>query len=211
MTDYDVFISYSHKSKSQVESLYSILTKEYELNIWVDFKKIKIGDNLSIVINDGLKNSKAVVICLTKSYSQSKSCQNELVLASEYKKPLLIITLEELKLIDIPEVSFYISNLNRCNLYKIQENNRDIWHSKKFLDEIIHTLEIILKINLLSYENLKNFSSKEDFCSNFANKLTSDKIKWFEALPLVQIQNWSFLISTPNEDQKKSKISLKLT
>ena len=208
MSEYDVFISYNHKSKSQVEGLYSVLTKQYELNVWVDFKKIQVGDNLSIVINEGLKQSKAIIICLTKSYSQSKSCQNELVLASEYKKPLLIITLDELKLKDIPEVSFYISNLNRCNLYKNEEKNKDIWQSKKFLDEIMRSLELVLNVDLLSYENLNTTLSKvpKDFFVNLANKPDFGNIKWFEALPLIQIQNWSYLISTPNGEQKKSKL-----
>lgn len=206
--EYDVFISYNHKSKNQVENLYNVLSKQYNLNIWIDFKRLKIGDNLSIALNDGLKKSKVVIACITKSYSQSKSCQNELILASEHKKPLLIIALEEVKLKDIPEISFYISNLNRCNLYKVEEKDKNIWSSKKFLDEVITTLEEIMKIDLLSYENLNNFSSiSENTHANFSMEDIGcrNNTKWFDALPLIEIMDWSFLISIPSEDQKISK------
>ncbi len=189
----DVFISYNHKSKNHVEGLYNILTEQYGLRVWIDFKKIQIGDNLSLVINEGLKESRIVIACISKSYAQSRSCQNEIVLTQEYQKPLLVITLEELKLKDIPEISFYISNLNRCSLYKIIKDGGDIWKSEKFKDEVLNTLGTLLKM---------------DFLSSVVTKqaiVQTNTSKWIESLPFIELENWSYLISTPSDGQKRSK------
>ena len=202
MNDYDVFVSYNHKSKNHVDGLYSVLTFQYGLKVWIDFKNIRIGDNLSLVINDGIKQSKVVIACVTKSYAQSKSCQNELILAvNEYRKPLLVLVLEELKIKDVPEISFYISNLNRCNLYKIEKEECNIWSSKMFREEIIRTLGDHLNKNLYLKESEMSRNNSIEAVANQNNFYSS---KFFEVLPLIQIKDWSFIISTPSHEQKKS-------
>ncbi len=97
-----------------------------------------------------MRNSKIVISCVTKSYSQSTDQQSELELAKELKKPIIALMLEDLKLIDVPEIWNHIGHLRRANLF-IDSKGLKSWSGKLF-DEVI--LQIKLKLENIEKKNV---------------------------------------------------------
>ncbi|AKB44230.1 COR domain-containing protein [Methanosarcina vacuolata] len=64
--EYDVFICHSSKDKPIIESLVKDL-KMKNVTYWVDKEQINFGDPVTQKIEEGLKNSKYVVPCLSKN------------------------------------------------------------------------------------------------------------------------------------------------
>lgn len=101
---YDVFISHASSDKlAAVNDLRNALRAQ-GFEVWYDSDKIKWGDKLTGVINDGLRKCEFGIIVISRSYYNRKWCEKELRDLSERdlnegKKvilPLLLnVTLEE--------------------------------------------------------------------------------------------------------------------
>ena len=69
LKNYDAFLSYSHRDKSQIASpLATALKKKNELLIWFDDFEVNIGDNLETEINQGIIQSQFAVVIISPSY-----------------------------------------------------------------------------------------------------------------------------------------------
>lgn len=68
--EYDIFICHSSKDKSIVETLITDLKRD-NISYWVDIEQITYGDSVTKKIEDGLKNSKYIVPCLSKNLNTS--------------------------------------------------------------------------------------------------------------------------------------------
>jgi hypothetical protein len=181
---FDIFISYTSKSSasntSQIQKLYKRLTEDYNFKVWLDLEQLNL-DNISKTIAEGIRNSKLIICCVTKFYSQSTIQQSELELVSELKKPLVIIMLEDLKLMDVSEISMHIGHLRRCNLFSDYRGLKS-WSGKIF-DDIIQKIKQVLEI----YE--KKFKPQINERKAPASvSLTSSNL---------QKHDFSFLISLP--------------
>jgi hypothetical protein len=74
----DVFLSHASKDKQgYVEPLASAL-KQREVTFWLDSDEIGWGDNVTTKINEGLRNSRYAVVCLSANFLERPWPENEL-------------------------------------------------------------------------------------------------------------------------------------
>lgn len=70
------FLSYSSADKPVVERVIDALRRN-GLSYWVDHEQINFGDGVISKIEDGLKRSKFVVVCLSENFAKSGWCRAE--------------------------------------------------------------------------------------------------------------------------------------
>ena len=63
---YDVFLSHNSKDKPRVQKLAERL-RDKGLKVWFDNWIIKPGDDIFLTIENGLQNSRALILCMTKA------------------------------------------------------------------------------------------------------------------------------------------------
>jgi hypothetical protein len=82
---YDVFISHSSQDKDAVCEIISEFISN-GITYWVDHEQIKFGDPITNKIEDGLKNSKYIIVALSKNLGKSNWCRSEYgpILNKEY-------------------------------------------------------------------------------------------------------------------------------
>lgn len=68
--EHDVFICHSSKDKPIIEALIEDLKKE-KITYWVDAEQINFGDQITQKIEEGIKNSKYIIPCLSKNLNTS--------------------------------------------------------------------------------------------------------------------------------------------
>ncbi len=79
MTDefkYDVFLSHSSKDKDIVRDIANRLEAD-GINVWFDEWEIKAGDHIPVKIEEGLKNSRILVLCMSVNAFGSEWAQLE--------------------------------------------------------------------------------------------------------------------------------------
>ncbi|ORY29213.1 hypothetical protein BCR33DRAFT_857744 [Rhizoclosmatium globosum] len=86
---FDVMISYNQKSSNdQVNDICEALENKIPgIKIWRDKDQMKTDINEGMC--EGVIDSKAVIVCLSKGYLTSQSCKKEIRWADELKKPLI--------------------------------------------------------------------------------------------------------------------------
>lgn len=90
-----VFISYQWDIQDKVLKLKKKLEAK-SITCWMDTGKMMGGDDLKKEIDKGIRGCKIVVSCVTKAYSESNACQQEVSLADVLKKPILPVLFESL-------------------------------------------------------------------------------------------------------------------
>jgi hypothetical protein len=68
---FDTFICHSSNDKRIVENLVSKL-RARDVTAWVDHEQIKLGDRVTEKINEGLSNSRSILVVLSKSLGQGR-------------------------------------------------------------------------------------------------------------------------------------------
>ncbi|KAJ3384797.1 hypothetical protein HDU84_002636 [Entophlyctis sp. JEL0112] len=87
-TSFDIMLSYSWSTKSQVLELYNELRNRYDgIKIWVDDAEMDKDVYLSMV--EGVVKSDLMIVCLSKPYLTSANCMREIKFAADLKKPLI--------------------------------------------------------------------------------------------------------------------------
>jgi hypothetical protein len=74
--NYDVFISHSSQDKEVIEKIVSELNSN-GISYWVDHEQILFGDSITNKIEDGLKNSKYILVALSNNLGKSNWCRAE--------------------------------------------------------------------------------------------------------------------------------------
>jgi len=105
--EFDVFLSYAQQDRTFVTHLAEYFTNE-GLKAWLDEEQIDIGDHIIKKIEQGLRNSRFVVVCLSRHFNDSMWCRSEYLrlLIRETKLqntkvlPIIVGDYEE---VDIPE------------------------------------------------------------------------------------------------------------
>lgn len=74
----DFFISYAHADENiYINPLIRTLEKN-GISFWLDKKEIDVGDSIILKINEGLRKSRYVLLCLSKNYIKSKWAELEM-------------------------------------------------------------------------------------------------------------------------------------
>lgn len=125
----NVFLSYSNKDKD-LASIFINKLKDFDIKVFVDVLDLKVGDNWSEVLNNGLRNSDAVVILITKNSISSDNVSSELYASLGYmqergKPRILPIIFDDVPIPD-PLKHILVLRADRENLdlmmYKLKES-----------------------------------------------------------------------------------------
>jgi len=108
--DDEIFLSYNLDNKDYVQRLYDKLCN-LKLKVWIDDKKLD-NTSLNLQLANRIKNSQVFMCCITKKYSESQNCQNELLFAIKENKPIIILMFEHFDKISI-EIQFQINKNGR--------------------------------------------------------------------------------------------------
>ncbi|XP_076441170.1 uncharacterized protein LOC143280419 [Babylonia areolata] len=87
-----VFLSYQWEAQDQVRSVRDHLER-HGFACWMDVGQMGGGDHLNAKIEEGLRNCKVVVACLTPRYVVSQLCTRELCLADLLCRPIVPVML----------------------------------------------------------------------------------------------------------------------
>ena len=68
-----VFISYEWDKSVQVKALYQRLT-EVGCKCWLDVFHLGGGDPLSDIIDQGIRDSDVIILCITEKFLKSANC-----------------------------------------------------------------------------------------------------------------------------------------
>ena len=166
----EIFLSYAHKDKQDVDELYDLLTFKYKLSIWKDTQSIRTGHDFREEIYFGIQNSALVLACISQAYIDSKTCLKEIKLANTLDKKCIFVLLENLSIDKIPAVSLLVIGEQRCLIYKNRVNNP---HSKLWVGDIFKKLTA--DIGALLKKDLKQF----DDVTVFKIKKTKEKFHVF--------------------------------
>ena len=98
---YDVFISNASKDRDWVNSLVEALSNK-GLCVWYDETNIKPGDSILGELEEGLRDSKYIVMLLTPDTVNSNWAAAELGAALAMKKILIPIVSEDMLIEDLP-------------------------------------------------------------------------------------------------------------
>ena len=103
----------------------------------LDAKSFEIGDSLSHVISQGIANCDAMIVILSKKYSKSSWCNDELIFAKKRNKKIFIIKCEkECNLSD--QVDYQIGD----SLYL------SVTQDEEYDEEIVKLMKALEKVNL---------------------------------------------------------------
>ena len=106
----DIFISYSRKDSEQAEQLAERL-RTRGIEVWIDKSGIEAAKSWSKEIVRAIDECKAFVVLLSSNSQESANVSREVGIASESKKPMLPIALEDIKLSD--ELRYHLSGIQR--------------------------------------------------------------------------------------------------
>ena len=101
MSGQKVFISYSHEDRDWVHDLASAL-KEQDILVWFDEWNVRAGESIQQAMEQGLRDSDAIVAVLTPATAQRPNVAFELGVALGLGKRLIPILLGDVKPGQIP-------------------------------------------------------------------------------------------------------------
>jgi|TARA_B110000037_G_scaffold178846_1_gene204763 hypothetical protein len=110
-----IFISHSSGDKTIVRDLTSRIDRD--VDVWMDEKKITVGDSITSKINEGLSNCDAIILCLSKNSISSDWVKREYAYAIHKKLKIIPVRLDKC---DIPPILFdtkyidFINNETNC-------------------------------------------------------------------------------------------------
>ncbi len=90
----NVFISYSRQDRTFAERLARDL-QDAGLNVWIDFRRIKAGEQWREAIFEGINQSDMVIVCLSPAAVESDWVRREILMAFGNNKVMLPITVED--------------------------------------------------------------------------------------------------------------------
>ena len=123
---YDVFISHSSKDKPIVERIVQDFRRE-GITYWVDHEQVTFGDYVTGKIEDGLRESKNVLVCVSSNLGRSNWCTAEHgpILNRELSKPsgkkVIPLRLDNCSEDDIPTLLYDIKRANYSNTAEYSE------------------------------------------------------------------------------------------
>ncbi|XP_071509003.1 uncharacterized protein [Diadema antillarum] len=92
-----VFISYQWDKQPEItiKRLFSRLTN-LGYHCWLDINQMGGGDPLNHKIDEGIRNAKVVVSCVTPKYALSANCRREVSLSDTLQKPIVPLLMKQM-------------------------------------------------------------------------------------------------------------------
>ena len=159
MASFEIFISCENKNVPLMLRLQKKLKSKYGLKIWSIAANTLKTDKTKTLAEKAIDLSEVFICGMTKKYTETRDCVDEILLANEREMPSICILLEPMLPQNFPGLSF-ISNWPSIKLYDDLETE----HSKLIgpnYELLIDKLEFFLKRKLRSPEQ-KN--EKKDCC-----------------------------------------------
>ena len=79
----------------------------HEISYWLDTEQMAAGGSLLEKITHGVHASSLVLVVLSREYINSENCHAEIMLARDYKKPLLVLKLPDVSWPIAPHAGTY--------------------------------------------------------------------------------------------------------
>lgn len=141
LPEYDVFLSHANIDKPMVNLIYKdLLDQEFE--VWYDKDNIHGGNKWTKAIQDGIDNSKVLVVVWTENSSKSEWVDREIVWASSKNIPIIPLMMDDAEL--------------TISVVTIQHINASMSYFSKF-PELISRIQKYVQ-NEVSEKNSKNFA-----------------------------------------------------
>lgn len=109
--DKEVFISHSSKDKLEVERLLPFING-MNLSVWFDKYNIDVGQSIVEKVQEGVRNSYAVIFWITNNFLESKWCKKEMqsFIKRMIEEDILIISILD-KNVTIDRLPFFLQDI----------------------------------------------------------------------------------------------------
>jgi hypothetical protein len=160
MASFEIYLSCENKNVSFMTRLQKKLQSKYGLKIWsIGYNTLKT-DKTKILAEKAIYQSEVFICGMTKKYTETKDCIDEILLANDRQMPGICLLLEPTVPQNFPGLTF-INNWPKIKLYDDleTENSKLIGPNYELL---IDKLELFLKRKLRAPD--KNKIQKNDCC-----------------------------------------------
>ncbi len=115
------FISYQHEDAEQVFKMVKIMENDIGLDVWIDKKRIFIGQKFATLIDKAIEEADFFVMMVSHRWYASDYCKKEFDAATALKKKIFPIYLETC---EIPKGRRYkaLSDLHHINAYELSDD-----------------------------------------------------------------------------------------
>lgn len=146
----DIFISFSNENNQDIEPLCQLLKNDFNLNIWKTDYLFNINGKIPIAeVNKALKASKVILSFISKAYMNSEMCREQLKLARNLNKEVVLILLEDIIIENDQALAPYTVGIQKSSMFK-NKHKSSLWvgyHFERLLELISYALEMTLTIN----------------------------------------------------------------
>lgn len=144
VTQPQIMISYQWDRQKDIIKLYEQLTN-LGYRCWLDIFQMGGGDSLFEKIDQGIRNAKCVLACVTPKYILSINCRREMSLADALKKTILPLYLEETSTWPPPGP---MSMVFTDKVYiDFRQTTNNIWKSNNFSKVLERLKDVIPEVN----------------------------------------------------------------
>lgn len=132
-----LFFSYSHHDTNEVQStrIRVLDHHRFDGSIWIDTKKMEVGQDLNRMMYEGIEESTHVVCFLSRAYTESESCMFELKLARTLEKGIIPVVLRP-ETEQFPFGSEELADHIQDSILRIEENDISC-----IADKIVHAVD----------------------------------------------------------------------
>ncbi|XP_061191926.1 uncharacterized protein LOC133200170 isoform X2 [Saccostrea echinata] len=157
-----LFISYQWDSQDEVKALRDKMERS-GFSCWMDIGQMGGGDFLSAKIDQGIRNCKVVLACITPKYVVSHHCNRELSLADLLNKTIIPIMFEEVPWPPPGGMSLIFSQLVYINMKGVGGHGGTGIHAdlKDKYKEIVQKLMNYVVPDLTKYFDTETLVSKQ--------------------------------------------------
>lgn len=124
---YDIYICYS-RNDTKVATEICHFFEQRGLTYWIDIRDIESGEDFAQSVIEAIRNSKLILLLLSKSSCQSKFCINELRVALKFRKHIFPIAIDFQRWNMPNELQFLIGHINWVDYSNTEKWQRDLLH-----------------------------------------------------------------------------------
>jgi hypothetical protein len=183
--EYDIFFSHAWKDKPFLSHIHHLLVKK-GYRVWYDLNEM--GYDFKKSMQDGIANSRVVLVCLNQHYLTRSNCIFELKEASKQNKVIIPLILEDKFLLNLADVSgdpisildfsnkMFVDIGGYAEKFKVGEAERvftDVSDDVGFKSKIELLLRLLKNVNCCpSFPTDGNEFALNDVDSNFVDERT---------------------------------------